>query len=67
MRTAAGLAALLLLGGLVSGCLKFDGTLVSLSPVLAAPPIAGSDASDQLFQLSDYHGRVVLLEFWRST
>jgi hypothetical protein len=66
MKKIMGLAALLLLGGLVVGCLRIDGTLVSLGPE-TAPPIVGEDSRDQAFQLSDYRGRVVLLEFWRST
>jgi hypothetical protein len=67
MRQIPELAAVLLLGGLGAGCLKFEGTLVSHSPVTAAPPIVGNDARDQFFQLSDYRGKVVMLQFWRST
>jgi hypothetical protein len=67
MNKASRLAALLLLGGLIAGCLRIDGTLVSVSPEMVAPPITGEDARDQPLQLSDYRGKVVLLEFWRST
>jgi cytochrome oxidase Cu insertion factor (SCO1/SenC/PrrC family) len=67
MKKISGLAALLLLGGVLAGCLRVDGTLVSVSPEMAAPPIKGEDSKDQPFQLSDYRGKVVLLKFWRST
>jgi peroxiredoxin len=29
-----------------------------------APPTQGTDADGAAFQLSDYHGQVVLLDFW---
>ena len=31
---------------------------------MAAPDIAGEDADSQKFKLSDYRGKVVLLDFW---
>jgi peroxiredoxin len=30
-----------------------------------APQIEGVDSHGRPFQLADYHGKVVLLEFWR--
>jgi peroxiredoxin len=32
-----------------------------------APDIEGKDLSGQALRLSDYRGKVVLLDFWRST
>jgi len=52
---------------LIAGCLRIDGTLVSVNPEMAAPSITGEDSKDQPLQLSDYRGKVVLLEFWKST
>ena len=63
MKTIPRLAALVL----IAGCLRIDGTLVSVNPEMAAPPITGEDSKDQPLQLSDYRGKVVLLEFWKST
>jgi hypothetical protein len=65
MRRALGGAALLL-GGLAVGCLRMGDTLESVGAETAAPQIAGTDAKDQPFQLSDFRGKVVLLDFWRS-
>jgi hypothetical protein len=59
--------AALLLGGLAAGCLRLGETLESVGSDQAAPEIAGADAKDQPFKLSDYRGKVVLLDFWRST
>jgi hypothetical protein len=32
-----------------------------------APEIAGTDAHEKPFRLSDYRGKVVLLDFWKHT
>ncbi len=67
MRKVSRRTAFLFLGVLAAGCMKIDGTLITLRGERAAPAIAGSDSNDQFLQLSDSRGKVVLLEFWRST
>ena len=66
MRIAARITLLLLAGALVAGLLW---TLASSSSSeqwvgKPAPPTRGTDADGVAFQLSDYNGKVVLLDFW---
>lgn len=63
MRTGIRAAAPLVLGVVLAGCLT---TNTGLSPGRPAPNIRGVDADEKSFQLSDYRGKVVLLDFWAS-
>jgi thiol-disulfide isomerase/thioredoxin len=65
MRTLARGMALLLVGAALIGCIATS-TNSGLSNGRAAPDIRGTDADGQSFQLSDYRGKVVLLDFWAS-
>jgi hypothetical protein len=56
--------AFLLAGAALAGCTP--GTDSELSDGKPAPDIRGVDADGQLFQLRDYRGKVVLLDFWAS-
>ena len=52
-------------GRLLGGCLGPTAGPGSIgSP---APEIEGTDSQGQAFKLSDYHGKVVLLDFWKSS
>ena len=48
--------------GRKAGSELFD--LRSLSVGKAAPEVEGTDQDGKPFQLSDYRGKVVLLDFW---
>jgi hypothetical protein len=62
--------ACLLLGVALTGCEQPGATTAgskwaSSLPVLGtAPEIQGTDQDGQVFKLSDYRGKVVLLDFW---
>ncbi|HEY7328670.1 MAG TPA: hypothetical protein VH592_13580 [Gemmataceae bacterium] len=70
MRTLPYGATLLLVGAALVGCVaNSTNTTRSTSnkPSLAstvAPDIVGVDADGEKFHLSDYRGKVVLLDFW---
>jgi cytochrome oxidase Cu insertion factor (SCO1/SenC/PrrC family) len=69
MRTLPRGAALLFIGAALVGCVNNTNTTRSTSnkPSLGsqtAPEIAGIDADGEKFHLSDYRGKVVLLDFW---
>lgn len=64
MRTLARALALPLVAALL-GCIATS-TNTGLSKGKPAPSIRGADADGQSFQLSDYRGKVVLLDFWRT-
>ena len=59
LRTRGLWPAALLLSGCMSGA-------DALTEGKAAPPTAGVDVGGEPRQLSDYQGRVVLLDFWRT-
>ena len=63
MRTQARRMALLLVGTALAGCVATS-TNSGLSSGKPAPDIHGIDADGKSFQLSDYRGKVVLLDFW---
>jgi len=65
MRTSARIFSLLLVGGALIGCISTS-TNTGLSKRKPAPDIHGIDADGESFQLSDYRGKVVLLDFWAS-
>jgi hypothetical protein len=63
MRSLARWGGLLLAGVALVGCLT---TNTSLSKGKPAHDIHGSDAEGRALQLSDFRGKVVLLDFWAS-
>lgn len=70
MRTLPRGAMLLLIGAVSLGCVANNSNTtrsVSQKPAKAAKPapeIAGVDADGNQFHLSDYRGKIVLLDFW---
>jgi hypothetical protein len=56
---------LLLIGAALVGCLTTT-TKTGSNKGRPAHNIRGSDADGELLQLSDYRGKVVLLDFWAS-
>ena len=70
MRTLPRGATLLLVGAALVGCVANTANTTrstSNKPSLAsktAPDIVGVDADGEKFHLSDYRGKVVLLDFW---
>ena len=54
---------LLLVGAALIGCLTSNTGLSSGRP---SPEIRGVDADNKSFRLSEYRGKVVLLDFWAS-
>ncbi len=63
MRNVGRWGGLVLVGVALIGCLT---TSTSLSKGRPARDIHGTDADGQALQLSDYRGKVVLLDFWAS-
>lgn len=66
MRIAARIALLLLAGVLLAGFLWAVLSSSSSEERIGkpAPPMRGTDADGVAFQLSDYRGKVVMLDFW---
>lgn len=62
MRTLVRGMALLLGGTVLAGCIATSTHSGGSSK--PAPEIRGIDADGKSFQLSDYRGKVVLLDFW---
>jgi hypothetical protein len=52
------LPAALFLSGCVSGIGSTEGK--------EAPPISGPDSAERPMELSEYRGKVVLVDFWRT-
>jgi hypothetical protein len=48
----------------VLGCARLDVARRVPEPAAPAPEIAGEDLDGVPFRLSDYRGKVVLLDFW---
>jgi hypothetical protein len=66
MSTLGRMAALALIGVLVAGCLWLMRPSAGSMVGKQAPEITGPDAAGEVFALSDYRGKVVLLDFWWS-
>lgn len=72
MRSLSRTAALLVIGVVLAGCIASSthttrsnrGQMAEVGKM--AQDIRGIDADGQPFQLSDYRGKVVLLDFWAS-
>ena len=65
MRIAARIALLVLAAALVAGFLwKIASSRSEQGVGKPAPPTQGTDAEGVAFQLSDYHDKVVMLDFW---
>ena len=69
MRSLPRGATLLLIGVALTGCIANSAKTTRSnsnkpSDAKPAPEIAGIDADGKRFQLSDYRGKVVLLDFW---
>jgi hypothetical protein len=54
-----------LLGGLLAGYMGLERPGTNHLAGKLPPEIVGTDAEGKTFKLSDYRGKVVLLEFWR--
>jgi len=67
MSRCARTVPVLLLGGLLAGCVRLAIPGLAADTGKPAPETRGVDADGQPFQLSDYRGRVVLLDFWRQS
>lgn len=57
---------LVLIGAALTGCIATS-TNSGLSGGKVAPDSSGIDADGKKFQLSDYRGKVVLLDFWAAS
>jgi cytochrome oxidase Cu insertion factor (SCO1/SenC/PrrC family) len=72
MRSLPRGTALLLIGAALTGCIANSAKTTrsnNPTPTDTAKPaheISGIDADGAKFQLSDYRGKVVLLDFWAS-
>jgi hypothetical protein len=60
MRAIYRTAPLALIAALTAGCMPS----AKPPPGRPAPQIQGKDADGVAFQLSDYRGKVVMLDFW---
>jgi len=69
MRTFHYLACLVILGGILAGCMnpeKASGEK-GLAIGKVAPEVEGQDADGLRLKLSGLRGQVVLLDFWKSS
>ena len=72
MRSLPRGAALCLMAAALTGCIANNANTTRSSSrkptdmAKLAPEIVGIDAEGQKFRLSDYRGKVVLLDFWAS-
>ena len=65
MRTTIRIALVLLAGLLIAGiCWVLLSSPSETTVGQPAPPTKGTDADGVVFQLSDYRGKVVMLDFW---
>jgi cytochrome oxidase Cu insertion factor (SCO1/SenC/PrrC family) len=66
-RLSRGSVALLALGAVLAGCSLTSQPTNAARKNQTAPEIVGTDQDGKEFRLSDYRGKVVLLDFWSST
>ena len=66
-RLSRGSVALLALGAVLAGCSLTSQPTNALRKNGTAPEIVGTDQDGKEFKLSDFRGKVVMLDFWRST
>ena len=66
-RLSRRVAGWLALGVVLAGCAMTGQPTTGVRKNGAAPEIAGVDQDGKEFKLSDYRGKVVMLEFWAST
>ena len=66
-RLSRGVPGLLALGVILAGCTLTSQPTRAVGKNKTAPDIVGTDQDGKEFKLSDYRGKVVLLDFWFST
>jgi hypothetical protein len=66
-RLSRWLPGLLALGAVLAGCSLTGQPTSGLGKNKTAPEIVGTDQDGKEFKLSDYRGKVVMLDFWSST
>jgi hypothetical protein len=57
---------LILAAAVLAGCASVKSTILGQGGKIA-PEISGVDGDEVAFKLSDYRGKVVLLDFWSTT
>jgi hypothetical protein len=65
-RLSCWVAGALALGAVLAGCSP-TGPSTGVGKNKTAPEIVGTDQDGKEFKLSDYRGKVVMLDFWSST
>ena len=65
-RLSRWVAGVLGLGVVLAGC-SLTNQPTGVGKNKTAPEIAGTDQDGKEFKLSDYRGKVVMLDFWSST
>jgi hypothetical protein len=66
MRNKARAVLVVVLGGVVAGCLRPPEKLGGADAAPQARAVEGMDADGATLRLSDYRGKVVLLHFWHA-
>ena len=67
VRLSRGGAGWLALGVVLAGCALTGQPTAGVHKNGAAPEIVGTDQDGKQLKLSDYRGKVVMLDFWAST
>jgi hypothetical protein len=66
-RLSRGAAGWLALGVVLAGCALTGQPTTGVRKNGTAPEIVGTDQDGKEFKLSDYRGKVVMLDFWASS